>query len=185
MNTNTNDNKMEYAYVCIPENAYTKDIAEYCRAVYLSGYYPVCPELDFKLFLDGCNPNECADGVQSAAERMKTCSILIVCEPFDRSRANNLDIAAAQKLGIPTTSLAYLIAACGHGGPISRVISFDAEYGSDTDETYNSGDVSKYENGYMDGFVDGFALRMLQEVESMRGATSIEYIAELYFRFSI
>jgi len=148
---NTNKNELVYAYVSTPANADLSDIAEYCRTVYKAGYFPVCSAMDFALFLNEKDPKDCADGARSFTDRLKTCAVLIVCEPFNRSSVNNLEIVVAQKLGIPTTSLAAAVAASALKRPVRHISSFDCEYGDDTDDTddtYDHDDISIYADGY-------------------------------------
>lgn len=82
--------------------------AKYCRAVYESGYSPICPILFQPLFLKSNKPQEYKDGIDMANELLRRSRILVVCGEAD-SEEVLADIALAKHLRIVATTLDGLL----------------------------------------------------------------------------
>ena len=88
--------------------------AGYCRLAYEAGFFPLCPPISVKQFLDDSVPEEHKAGIDMARDMLRRSHTLIVCgETVDEDVKN--DIAVAGRLGIAATTLEGVLAVKGHG----------------------------------------------------------------------
>lgn len=86
----------------------------YCRQLYSAGYSPVCPRLFLPRFLHAAVPQEHKDGIDMARDYLRRARLLVVCgEGADETVKS--DIAMAERLRIPATTLDGILAIRGEG----------------------------------------------------------------------
>lgn len=78
------------------ENA--EQAARYCRAVYESGFSPICPALYLPLILDDAIPEEHKNGIDMGRDLLRRSHVLVVCGHTVTESMKN-DIAVAQPAG--------------------------------------------------------------------------------------
>jgi hypothetical protein len=82
----------------------TESAAKYSRAVYESGFSPICPVLFMPLFLNTEIPEEHKSGVDMGRDLLRRSHVLVVCGG-DIDEAVKSDIATAARLKITATTL--------------------------------------------------------------------------------
>lgn len=110
--------KRPLAYITAPwgDNEFenTENAARYCRAVYDSGFSPVCPLLFLPLFLKDKISQEHKDGIDMARDYLRRSHVLVVCgDTVDETVKN--DIATAERLRITATTLDGILTVKGQG----------------------------------------------------------------------
>ena len=97
-----------FAYVCFPESGEgrtgSKRGRSYCRKLYELGFLPVCPHLEFSLYLDDEIPEEHRDRAEMAKDLLRRCRVVVVCGK-ELSDGMVEEIALAKRLGIVVTTL--------------------------------------------------------------------------------
>lgn len=88
--------------------------SEYCRQIYDAGYSPICPILFLSRFLDDRVPHEHNDGLSMARDYLRRSRVLVVCGSTLTESMKN-DIALAERLRIPTTTLEGILVVKGKG----------------------------------------------------------------------
>lgn len=110
--------KRPLAYITAPwgsdEVENTDQAAEYCRLIYNAGYSPICPVLFLPLILDDDVPEEHKDGIDMARDYLRRSHILVVCGHRVTEEVK-ADIATAERLRIPATTLDGIMAVKGQG----------------------------------------------------------------------
>jgi len=92
----------------------TEKAITYSRAVYESGYSPICPNLYMPLFIDNNIPDEHESTITMSKDLLKRSRVLIVCgRKVDETVKT--DIATASRLGITATTLDGILIITKHG----------------------------------------------------------------------
>lgn len=78
--------------------------AKYCRAVYETGFSPICPVLFLPLFLNSAIPEEHKSGVDIGRDFLRRAHVLVVCGGAVDETVKS-DIATAARLKITATTL--------------------------------------------------------------------------------
>lgn len=92
----------------------TERAVDYCRAAYEAGFSPICPLLYLSLFLDDEIPEEHKSGIDISRDLLRRSHVLIVCGEGISEDVKN-DIAVAQRLNIPATTLGGILTVMGQG----------------------------------------------------------------------
>ncbi len=94
----------------------SEQAAQYCRAVYEAGYFPICPFLFLPLFLHDEVPKEHKDGIDMGRDLLRRCHVLVLCGDTVDEPVKN-EIAIAQRLNITATTLDGILTVKGQGQP--------------------------------------------------------------------
>ena len=110
--------KRPLAYItaawCGEDYKNTEQAAQYCRAVYETGFSPICPTLYLPLFLNDAVPEEHKSGIDMSRDLLRRSHVLVVCGQTVTEAMKN-DIAVAQRLGITATTLEGILTVKGQG----------------------------------------------------------------------
>ena len=96
------------------ENEIMEVARGYCRAVYESGFSPICPRLYLPLYIDDKIPREHNDSMEIGRDMLRRSHVLIVCGGVVDESVKN-EIAVAQRLNITATTLDGILTVKGQG----------------------------------------------------------------------